>query len=166
MTLVFELASARVPVSLTDVRVESAAPDDAAICYRISCPCGSALGSFTSEYDEPESFWCEPIVFTCADCDRSATIFDSRKHGYDAVLNSCSAYDPRTKDEQVDCRGCGGERFRLVGYYRYDFEDEDVEQWWSAEDCARMADLFSGVAFRLTCGGCGEEQWLGGFECA
>lgn len=129
MTLVFELASARVPVSLADVRAESAAPDDGAICYRISGPCGGALGSFTSQYDEPESFWREPIVFTCADCGRSATIFDSRKHGYD-------------------------------------FEDEEIEQWWNEEDRARMPDLFSSVAFRLTCGGCGEEQWLGGFECA
>jgi ribosomal protein S27E len=166
MNLVFELASARVPASLADVRTESAAPDDGAICYRISCPCGGALGSVTSEYDEPEDFWVDPIVFTCADCGRSETIFDSSKHGYDAVLNSFSAYEPRTKDEQVDCPGCGGGRFGLVGYYRYNFEDGEIEQWWSEEDRARMPDLFDSVAFRLTCGACGEAQWVGGYECA
>jgi len=157
------LVSARVPGSLADVWAERGAPEDGAIPYRIVCPCGGARGLVTSEHDEEENFWLDPIVFTCADCGRSATLFDSRSHGYDAILNSGGTYVQRTRDEHVPCHGCGELEHEVTAWYRYDLEEDELEEL-SAE--APLPDLFTSIAFLLVCAACGSERHLADFECA
>jgi hypothetical protein len=95
MGYVTELASTRVPASLDELRAERVAMDDLSISYVISCPCGGGQGRVTSERDASCDFWRDPYVFTCADCGRSGTLFDSRRHGYDGVWNGGCAYDQR-----------------------------------------------------------------------
>jgi hypothetical protein len=166
MNLVTALATARPPSGLSSFLVtpETAADNEAS--YRIACPCGAESGAIISEYDEDEQFWADPLGYECSVCDFSGILFDSRKDGYDAVLNGISTYVARTRNERVLCARCNSDRHKVVGEYTYQFEDEEVEQEWSEETRRQMPDVFDSVGFKLTCGQCGETQYIGGFECA
>jgi hypothetical protein len=171
MNLVMSLATTRAPAGLADLRVTRADTENQSVSYRIGCPCGSEVGSFVSErrpseFFPGEYFWADPLVFQCAACASSATFFDSRRDGYDAIFNACSASEQRTNDELVPCPSCSGERHRLLASYSYNFEDKEVEREWKAEERVQMPDAFDSAAFELTCVQCGETHWLAEFECA
>jgi hypothetical protein len=140
--------------------------DDNDANYRIACVCGSDVARVISEYDDAEAFWLEPLVYQCTDCDFEGVLFDAREDGYDAVVNNFSAYEARTRDEFVTCAACGSDRHKILGEYRYQFEDEEAEEEWSDDDRVRTPDIFDSVAFELTCDQCGKKQELGGWECA
>ena len=155
--------AAGVPGSLADVQVELIAAGDETISYWLTCPCGGTHGPVTSEHDEAENFWLDPIMFTCADCNRSAVLFDSRIHGYDAVLNGGGTSAQRAQDQRVPCPQCGGLKHRVTVAFRYDLEEDELEEL-SAN--ARLPDLFTSISFRLTCAACMVERHLSDFECA
>jgi hypothetical protein len=160
------LAAARAPASLDEFRTSPLEPADGAIRCGIACACGGPEGEIISEFGPEEDFWADPLVFECCQCGRSATFFDSSRHGYDPVLNAFSATIQRTRDERVPCKECNGRRHSLVGAYRFEFEDEEIDEEWSEAQRSQMPDLFSSVSFSLTCAGCGVVQRLADFECA
>ena len=166
MNRVTELAVARAPAGLGQFRAARIDAQNRQISYRIICACGAGSGTIISQFSEEDRFWCDPLVFECAACGRSAPFFDSRNDGYNAVLNGFSAYAARERDEPVNCAGCGSYRHELVASYRYEFEDEEVEEEWTDDEREQMPDVFSSVEFILTCSDCGSVQALGEFECA
>jgi hypothetical protein len=166
MNFVTSLATARPPSGLSPFRVIREAAGDNEASYGIACQCGADFGTIISEFDEDEQFWSEPLVYKCTNCDFEGVLFDSRKDGYDAVLNNFSAYPARTRDEFVTCATCGSNQHKIVGEYAYQFDDEEVEQEWSEDERRQMPDVFDSVAFELTCSRCGEKQEVGGWECA
>jgi Zn finger protein HypA/HybF involved in hydrogenase expression len=171
MNLVMRLATVRAPARLADFQWACDDAGEQRVSYRIACPCGGESATIVSEYVVSELsseiyFWADPYVFGCAACGFSAIFFDSSKDGYDPVLNGVGTHKQRTTDELVRCPSCESEKHRLLASYSYQFEDEEVEQWWSEEERAQMPDVFDAVGFELTCSQCGETQWLGEFECA
>lgn len=166
MNLVTTLAMVRVPSGLSPFRVARVDSGDREVSYRVACPCGAETGTIISEYVADGQFWADPLAYGCIACDFSAVLFDSRKDGYDAVLNNFSANLLRTKDEPVKCATCGSEAHKVLASYRYDLEDEEVEEGWDTEQRQQMPDVFTSAAFELSCGQCGETQWLADFECA
>lgn len=171
MNLVMSLATARAPAALANFQAKQFGTDGPAVSYRIACPCGSEVGSLVSELRPAEFFpgqyfWADPLVFQCAACTFSAPFFDSNRDGYDAVCCGISVTEPRTKDEIVPCPSCGGEQHRLTASFSYQFEDEEVEREWSAEERAQLPDAFDWATFVISCVQCGKTHCFADFECA
>jgi hypothetical protein len=166
MNLVTSLAITRPPSGLSPLEATRRSSQDNQASYRIACACGSEIGRIVSEFVPEHQFWADPLLFECVSCGASVDFFDSHKHGYDGILNQFSAYEPRTRAEVVRCESCGSDRHKLIATFSYNFEDEEVEEDWSAEDRRRMPDLFDSAAFEVACAECGNEKRLSDFECA
>jgi hypothetical protein len=110
--------------------------------------------------------WLDPYIFTCAECGSAATFFDSRRHGYDGVLNDGCACAQRSRDMLVTCGKCRGSIFEVTGDYGYCFAEDEIETEWTNEERAQLPDLFDSVYFHLACAACGNQYGLGEFECA
>lgn len=171
MNLVMSLASARAPAALTEFRATRIGIDPPDVSYRVACPCGSEVGSLISELRPAEFFpgeyyWADPLVFQCAACTFAAPFFDRNRDGYDAIVCAISVGELRTKDEIVPCPSCGGEQHRLTASFSYNFEDEEIEREWSAEERARLPDVFDWATFVIGCVECGKTHCFVDFECA
>lgn len=98
------------------------------------CPCGSANG-FTLRYLGwlladgliADGELRQRVVAVCAACERELELFDSFRHGYNAVIGGESKNEPPGRKATTRYRcGCGKSRFSLGVTAVFDADGEDL----------------------------------------
>jgi hypothetical protein len=73
--------------------------DNADFCvYNIICDCGNIHFQILSKIKDIDDSLEDPIILKCISCERKIVLFDSQKHGYDAILCNESEND-KNNDE-------------------------------------------------------------------
>jgi hypothetical protein len=109
-----------------------------------------------------------PVSAQCTSCGTDETVFDTEKHGYDAVACSMSSYPIGPAQEGASlhtcsCRNCGSDIFKLAARFEYpgDLFEEDF-----VEFRGREPDLFTWFSLVGFCRKCRTGAILADFECA
>lgn len=130
--------------------------------FALSCLCGEKGWHVSGYVPEPGLVLC-PLRLKCADCGRSAEIFDVERHGYDAELgNGCCSRRAEGDEIQFRCPVCDASVSEVTVIVSYQIDESDLDE----KDKGRVSDLFDTFCLAVTCAHCGSERNVCGYECA
>lgn len=143
--------------------------------WAIACACGGATGAVLGyPLDELsgnaslKGQFVGPLALRCAACDKVTEMFDSRAHGFNAMISPPGkSYDASYRGEgpraAARCPKCAGSESAVVGEFthsHFDHIDDDPSLLKVAQD------YFDWFACKATCGACGHEWRVADFELA
>lgn len=177
----------RPPSCLADFVTQSATPDITGrrfdghnsphnSFFALACPCGGTAFTATAYRHPVQSgydYYHSPVVVTCLACDRSAIVVDTRRHGYDPVINDMGYNgmdDPEATRQQYPCDECGEIQFELIARFEYFANTVDGYDYFRERKpdlpLHGEQDLFSWVTVIATCIACQHLQVIADLETA
>jgi hypothetical protein len=135
--------------------------------FSVRCSCGeAALTILGHSWREPgrhgQLILLSPLRLSCPTCERTALLFDTDLHGYDAELG-VSGGTLRGEGEPSPhvCPACDGASFEVVARFEYpdDLFDEEFD-----ESRGHEQDLFTWFSLHGRCTSCGKWSTVAEFE--
>ncbi len=137
--------------------------------FVVSCQCGEAnLGILgyphNPDADSPDAVFLAPLSLACESCKQVRPLFDPRRDGYDAEIESPTGMTGDGQPTEFACAECGARAFLPVVAFQYSLEDEEMEDW--EELAKRPGDFFDWFSLSATCSACGIVNEVTDYECA
>ncbi len=125
---------------------------------KIKCPCGNECFEIWESNDR------QIVTIVCTKCKEKVVLFDSGKHGWDAVMCGQDGLDRELPPVQFFCPDCGESTFRITVHISspgiVDFaENLSDDEALTLDD---WVNAFDWITVSLSCEKCGwaDKAWL------